>query len=182
MTDTNHADVLQATYSDIKIIKTRKVLQISVEVPLEHFDLAMMVLGGAPMPDKETWLGIVRLDKAVVSQPPPEHKAEEKAASPPAPQTDPAPAHRTKKAWGEMPATQRAVLRCEDHRFRSWLTAIGRIDHSTEEATLAYVRRIAQGSRSNLGKSGFEKETEAWNAVDRAYAKYLDKQTIDSMR
>jgi hypothetical protein len=164
-------DLLEATYSDIRIIKGRKVLVISVEVPLENFDKAMQVLGGAPMPDRETWVFLGRLDRAVARPP-----------AAPEPVIEPSPAPRPKKAWPELPATQRAALLCDDHRFRAWLAAKGRIAQPTEDDTVAYLRRICGGSRGNLGKDGFETETEAFEAVDRAFSKHLEHQRLDSMR
>lgn len=50
-----------ATYSDLKLIKTRKVVQFVFEVPLEAAGHAMNVLGGMPSPMAETWFAIARL-------------------------------------------------------------------------------------------------------------------------
>jgi hypothetical protein len=164
-------DLLEATYSDIRIIKSRKVLVISVEVPLENFNKAMQVLDGAPMPDRETWVFLGRLDRTVARQ-----------QTAPEPVIEPSPASRPKKAWPELSATQRAALLSDDHRFRAWLVAKGRISHPTEDDTVAYLRRICGGSRGNLGKEGFEAETEAFEVVDRAFSKHLEQQRLDSMR
>ncbi len=37
---------IRATYSDLKLVKTRKVLQLIFEVPIEEGDNALRVLGG----------------------------------------------------------------------------------------------------------------------------------------
>ena len=58
------ATAFQATYSDFKIIRGRKVCQIVLEVPLEAADAAMAVLGGVPRPDQETWVGVARIAPA----------------------------------------------------------------------------------------------------------------------
>jgi len=52
-----------ATYSDLKLIKTRKVVQFVFEVPLEAAEHAMNVLGGMPSPMTESWFAIARLEK-----------------------------------------------------------------------------------------------------------------------
>lgn len=53
--------ILQATYSDLKFIKTRKVWQIICEVPLEHFDKVNAALG-SPNPEFEKWVAIAPLN------------------------------------------------------------------------------------------------------------------------
>lgn len=52
-----------ATYSDLKLIKTRKVVQFVFEVPLEAAEHAMNVLGGMPSPMSEKWFAIARLQE-----------------------------------------------------------------------------------------------------------------------
>lgn len=53
--------VFEATYSDWKVIKGRKVVQIVVEIPMEKADQAYKVLGGMPNQGAEAWLAIARL-------------------------------------------------------------------------------------------------------------------------
>ena len=50
-----------ATYSDWKVIKTRQVVQIVLEVPLKAADHAYNVLGGMPNFESEKWFGVARL-------------------------------------------------------------------------------------------------------------------------
>jgi hypothetical protein len=56
------AAAFSATYSDWKVIKGRKVVQVVFEVPIESADLAYQVVGGMPHPGTEAWIGIARLD------------------------------------------------------------------------------------------------------------------------
>lgn len=53
--------VFSATYSDWKVVKGRKVVQVVFELPLETADAAYQALGGMPIPAKEVWCGIARL-------------------------------------------------------------------------------------------------------------------------
>lgn len=191
------ASVLQATYSDLKIVKTRDSFQIIFEMPLAEFNHAMAVLGGAPRPDGEVWVAIARLNPSlsrvdapaqistapVVGLPPPKAAKSVKAVKEyKAALTLENPRPKVRRSWFELPPVQRASMRCDDHRFWAWLHAIGRISEISEAATLEYVRRISGGTRSNLGRKGFERETEAWDKVDHAYAGHLERQIIDSMR
>ena len=53
-----------ATYSDLKVIRGRKVVQFVFEVPIEAAGHAMNILGGMPNPMAEKWFAIARLNKA----------------------------------------------------------------------------------------------------------------------
>jgi hypothetical protein len=66
------AAAFSATYSDWKVIKGRKVVQVVFEVPIESADLAYQVVGGMPHPGTEAWFGIAKLD--------PRQQQEEQAA------------------------------------------------------------------------------------------------------
>jgi hypothetical protein len=51
---------IRATYSDWRPVKSRKVLQLVMEVPIEQTEQVLTILG-APMPDREMWVAIARL-------------------------------------------------------------------------------------------------------------------------
>jgi len=59
MTDTA---AFQATYSDWKVVRGRKVCQIVLEIPIERANEALAVLDGMPNPASECWVGVARLD------------------------------------------------------------------------------------------------------------------------
>ena len=88
----------QATYSDFKIVKGRKVAQVILEVPLEAADNALAVLGGVPRPDAEVWVGVALLDKKAVQEPP----------------------QKERKPFHELPLPQQAGILCDDLRFQTW--------------------------------------------------------------
>jgi hypothetical protein len=52
-----------ASYSDWKVIKGRKVIQIIFEVPMEAAGHAYNVLGGMPNFGADEWFAIARLQK-----------------------------------------------------------------------------------------------------------------------
>jgi hypothetical protein len=52
-----------ASYADWKVIKTRRVVQIVLEVPLEAAGHAYNVLGGMPNFGGEEWFAVARLNK-----------------------------------------------------------------------------------------------------------------------
>jgi len=51
------------TYSDWKVIKTRRVVQIIIEVPIEAAGHAYNVMGGMPRFDNEEWFVVARMKK-----------------------------------------------------------------------------------------------------------------------
>jgi hypothetical protein len=60
---TKPAAIFRASYSDWKLIRTRKCVQIILEVPLEGglAHAAYAALGGMPDPAAETWVAVARL-------------------------------------------------------------------------------------------------------------------------
>jgi hypothetical protein len=110
----------RATYSDVKLIKGRKVVQYIFEVPVEESNKASEVLGGMPNPAVSVWCAIARLDP----------KAVEDAPKPPSDPTD------KTRTGVRNPLPQRAALLCKDelfHRFLEW--SLDRKDVDEEFAT-----------------------------------------------
>ena len=64
MTD---ARVIKATYSEIKMVKTRRVGQLVLEFPLEIFAEVVERLG-VPMPDQEKWVAVALLNELVAQE------------------------------------------------------------------------------------------------------------------
>lgn len=52
-----------AYYSDWKVIKTRSVVQIVLEVPLKAADHAYQVLGGMPNFEAEKMVAVARMEE-----------------------------------------------------------------------------------------------------------------------
>ena len=53
--------VIQGTYADFKVIKSRKVAQMIIEVPLEAAN-NLVEMFGLPRPDQEQWVAVAALD------------------------------------------------------------------------------------------------------------------------
>jgi hypothetical protein len=64
------AAAFRASYADWKLIKTRSVVQIILEVPLESADAAYKVLGGMPNFGAEQWMAVARLSPEAKEQEP----------------------------------------------------------------------------------------------------------------
>jgi hypothetical protein len=95
---------IAGTYSDFKIIRSRKVAQLIIEVPIEQAQALITALG-LPNPAEETWVAVARLK--------PQTPAKEET-----PSTASVRAHRP---FPELPYPQQAALRCNDLSFRDFL-------------------------------------------------------------
>jgi hypothetical protein len=167
---TESPGVIRGTYSDLKIVKTRRVFQVVIELPLEQFSHAMEVLGGAPLPDREVWVAVARLNERALPTTP--HRATPAEAAVPDTPSDPAHSY-PRRNWSDLSPAERAAICCRDVRFQYWLKQLGRIPLATEAEATAYVQRVAGGSRSNLGKPGNEGKTKIWETIDHKFAEYL---------
>jgi hypothetical protein len=94
-----------ATYSDFKLVKTRKVVQIVLEVPVERANAVLDILGGMPDPSKESWVAVAPLH--------PDAPALQPEALPP-------PAGG-KRDWRDIPPSQQAGMRCAEPVFVAFL-------------------------------------------------------------
>lgn len=95
---------IQGTFADLKSVKTRSVVQMVVEIPIEQAEQIVRAFG-FPQPGAEIAVAVARLNP---------EKAEA-ALAPPEPPAKP------KKRFHELPLSQQAALRCLDARFRAYL-------------------------------------------------------------
>lgn len=163
MSEDNYANsaVTAGQFSDFKLVKTRSVAQLVLEVPIEQADAALAALGGLPRPGSEVWVAIARIQETAPAQVQQSQRAVHQEII------------RPKLDWWDKPPSQRAALRCQDVRFHKWLADRGRISEETELATVEFVRAYIGGSRSNLGKPEFEQATARWEKFERAYEDHL---------
>lgn len=151
----------RATYSDFKLVKTRKVVQIVLEIPVEHANAVLDVLGGMPDPSRETWVGVALLTPD---------------AAKPQPVDQPRPAG-AKRDWRDLPPAQQAGIRCEEPSFEAFLKEERSDDWHESQDAAACVRLICGiGSRSELGSNQrarmiwkqLNDQFEAWKAMEHA--------------
>lgn len=138
---------IQADFVDTRRIRSRKVLELRFEVPLEHEPHVHEVLG-YPMPDSNVPVGIARL------------------------RTDrdaPPPAEKPRKRWDELSRAQQAGIRCNDPDFMHFLSrGRGWVCWNEEDA--------AHAVRNECGpiKSRAELDTDPdaatrWDALDAEF-------------
>jgi hypothetical protein len=155
-----------ATFSDLKLVKTRQVAQLIFEIPIEQFDAAYEILGGVPVPGKERWFGI-----AAIKAP----QQEESRADPRQTSTPTAPSGgeaREKMAWRELQPGAQAALRCKEVIFRAFLTEEHcfrpPIEGDQEEYAAAFLRNyFGIKSRSELGSD--HRRRVLWKQMDDSF-------------
>jgi hypothetical protein len=109
---------IAGTYSDFKIIRSRKVAQLVVEVPIEQAQALITALG-LPNPAEETWVAVARLQKAQEGKEWADYRKEAlKQITPPTASPVDLKAHRR---FEDLPLPQQAALACQDMEFREWL-------------------------------------------------------------
>lgn len=136
------ASAFRATYSDWKLVKTRSVVQIVMEVPLADADTAYEILGGMPNPSQERWFGIAALSG---EQPKPKERS-----------------------WRDLGPAQQAGIRCDEPTFVAFLKEQRGDDwHETQDAAECVRLICGVTSRSHLNDS--HKARVIWHQLDEQY-------------
>jgi hypothetical protein len=125
------------TYSDLKLVKTRSVAVVHIEIPIEQAT-AFVAAFGMPLPGSERPVALALL-KPVATEPP----------------------ANDRKSWSAMPRAQRAGILCGDTRFQVWATDRAQAEINPEtwpgdpkESAAMYIRwRCGVKSRSELDNS-----------------------------
>jgi hypothetical protein len=152
----------RACYADWKLIKTRSVIQVIMEIPIHDADAAYRVLGGMPAPASERWFGIAAL-------------ATGHARPQPVPDKPPAGA-KQKKDWRDVPPSQQAGIRCDEPVFAAFLKGIlsGRMARKpgSRRMRAAYLRRRVplrcSMTAARVIWTQLNSQFEAWKALEHA--------------
>jgi hypothetical protein len=152
---------LRAAFADFKLVRTRGVAQLVMEVPIEEADAALALLGGVPKAAAEKWVGIAPLLESDGDRETSPEKPEPPArpGGRPAPSDDPLgqislAAHAKKMVESEKRAGERirtrAVMLCKDRKFQEWICGADAEEDMEAEASEALRRELGIDSRSEL--------------------------------
>ena len=143
----DHA-AIQGTFADLKSVKTRSVVQMVIEIPIERAEQVIKAFG-FPQPGAEIAVAVARLDP-------------EKAKASPAPLETPA---KPKKRFHELPMPQQAAQRCNDAGFQLWLEQTSRTTTAHPNNAADYVRWFCDvKSRADIGDNMAGVKWDALNA------------------
>ena len=132
---------IQATYADMKLVRTRSCAQLVFEIPIEQAPAAIEAFG-VPLPGKEVWCAIARLDTT-------------KAASVP---------EKPRQKWENLPLPQQAAMRCQEAPFRKFIGERNGASVSADGAADLIRRHCNVESRADIGKT--EESASAWRKLD----------------
>ena len=141
MNNQNNDAVITGTYSDFKLIKTRQVAQMIIEVPLEKAEHIIKVFG-VPKPKEEKWVAVahMRTEKIQVN-----NRATQ--------------------------AIQQAGILGKDPAFGSWLRAargMSEIDPKNHETIENAIRSLI-GVRSRADMRTNEQSLAMWESLVDSY-------------
>ena len=149
----------RACYSDWKLVKTRGVVQVVMEIPLQDADAAYEVLGGMPAPAPERWFGIAAL------------RDSEPAKPQPVVDRPPAGAKREKMDWRDMQPAAQCAIRCGEQAFRTFLMEEHEYrprDKSDPDEAADFIRSMfGINSRTELGAD--QRKRALWHQIDSQY-------------
>ena len=158
---------IRGTYSDLRLIKGRKVWQMVIEVPSEHGE-NLVKLFGLPQPDAPSWVAVALLTNSA-AVPPAAGEAgagggvEATTTSATILPAEAAPATpKARRSFEELPPSQQAALKCEDKDFQRWLG----VRNPTDAAR--YVRQLCDvQSRAQIADSA--RSMAAWRDLMRTF-------------
>ena len=135
--------IFRATFSDIKTIKTRKVVQFVFEIAQEQANHALDCLGGLPRSDIDTWVAIAKLQTVETQLEP-----------------------KKPRQWSQIPPSQQAGIRCQDPEFLKWLG--GAFGIFTADESAGWIRdKCKVSSRSQLDTH--QNAQELWYQIDQEF-------------
>lgn len=150
---------VQGTFADLKSVKTRSVVQMIIEAPIEQA-AEIVRLFGFPQPGKEVPVAVARL-----------------RAAPQQIETQPA----TKRQMGDLAPAQQAGILCSAARFRkflhetrenAWLLALSQSKDDPVQAAAVAVRAIC-GVHSRAELASNPQAELAWQDLKREYDIWL---------
>jgi len=158
---------IRAAFADLKIVKTRQVVQLILELPLADFDQAYEVLGGLPNPANERWFAIAAIKEVMSDSQSTLHSRPD--ARPEPKQDKPA---RAKRDWRDLAPSQQAGIRCEEMLFLKFLEE-ERMDDLREGGSVPDTVRMICGVQSRSELNTNQKARVIWHQLNDQYEAWM---------
>lgn len=150
------ASAFRATYADWRLVKTRGVIQVVMEVPLADADTAYQILGGMPNPAAEQWFGIAALKAN--AQPVETEEAE-------------------RRDWRDVQPSAQAAMRCGQPEFWAFLREEKQQRVANKDDAATAVRKVCQvNSRAHFNTNHTARVM--WNQLDSEYAAWQARERV----
>ena len=103
---TSHSNAFAGAYADLRFVKSRKVAQVVIELPIEEANRFLSAFG-APDPSQERWVGLAPLNIR------------------PAQEDLPEPDEKPRRQFNELRPSARAAIMCKEAAFWVFLKVDG---------------------------------------------------------
>lgn len=143
------AAAISGDYTDLKFIRTRKVCQIVVEIPIEQAG-AFVEAFGTPRPDGNVPVALAKLDMKATQSPPADNQPKEKKRS----------------------RAQEAGILCNDARFQAYLREAFPVTMANNSTANAVREICGVNSRSLLDTS--EIAATLWDDLRNSYLAWME--------
>ena len=141
------AAAFSGDYVDLRFVKSRKVAQVVIELPIEQA-AAFVASFGAPNPATGVPVALARLDGGVQEQ------------SPPA---------KEKRRFTELPPSQQAAMRCNEPEFQRFLAGYCDIKQVPDSTLAAALVRSHCGVESRADLDRITDAADMWRSIDADY-------------
>jgi len=132
-----NAAAFQACFTDWRLVKGRKVIQVVLEIPLEGADLAYQALGGMPDPSKSVWVAVARLQN---------ESSNDQTTN----QIKDVTAGKDRRPFTDLPLAQQAAMLCNDRVFQAYLNENYKTCRTADQAKALLCEICVVKSRSEL--------------------------------
>ncbi|MDP9196112.1 MAG: hypothetical protein M3O22_04995 [Pseudomonadota bacterium] len=160
-------------FSDFKLIKTRSVCQLIIEVPLEQADKCLAAMGGVPLPGQERPVAVARLmDPEDQNRSFSQDHENDLAPVQLLGNSEQLPQKDEPKQWKDLRPSQQAGILCSDLEFQKWIAGhakwgpvITRPDNSYGEDHVTDLVRRKCGVRSRSELDLNVKASGTWEQI-----------------
>jgi len=146
------AAAFSGDYCDLKFVKTRKVAQITIEIPIEQA-AAFVASFGAPDPAQGVPVALARLNA-------------------PASQEQTEPPVKDRKAWADLPCSQQAAIRCGEGAFQKFMSEYN-VGQVFDAETCAQAVRNVTGCNSRSELNEYGPKQDIWREIEAEYQTWL---------
>lgn len=144
--------IIQGTFADLKTVKTRGMVQLVIEVPIEHGERVVRAFG-FPQPGNEVHVAVARITAASVAR---------ASAERPLPEPTHPPVHDGRR-FADMPRSQQAGMLCADPRFQRFFA--GEVPAKDPEIHTADLLRLQLGISSRRDLNTDTAAGKRWDAI-----------------
>lgn len=109
----NRPAAFRGSYSDLKVVKSRSVVQVVVEIPIEQ-SASFVAAFGMPQPGAEVpvALALLKASPGADIGPGDSHNTGQQSGE----------VGKSRTPWTKMLRSARAAIRCDDPKFQLWLS------------------------------------------------------------